>query len=98
VVKTRKLRHITSAYCTQYKTDAKFFIQDEHPSGVRHLVVHYEKGGYDGRPEFVAAIPADWTEAEIQDFILWSIKDPSAPYPAWEVPARAYGSSMLFRR
>jgi hypothetical protein len=24
------------------------------------------------------------------------MKDPSAPYPAWEVPARANGSPMLY--
>jgi hypothetical protein len=51
---------IATMYCTQYKTEAKFFVEDEHPSGLRHLVVHYENGGHAGRRQFAAAIPADW--------------------------------------
>ncbi len=30
------------------------------------------------------------------DLVLWPMKDPKAPYPAWEVAARAYGSPELF--
>ena len=92
----RKLRPIATAYCKEYKTDAKFFIQDEHPSGRRHLVVQYEKGGYGGRPEFAAGIPDDWSEQEVLDLLLWPM-NPSAPYPGWEVPARVEGSPVLFR-
>src|SRR5258705_128389 len=34
--------------------------------------------------------------ADVLDLILWPMKDhPKALYPAWEVPARAYGSPML---
>jgi hypothetical protein len=32
----------------------------------------------------------------VLDLILWPMKDPSPPYPAWEVPARTYGSPMLY--
>jgi hypothetical protein len=32
----------------------------------------------------------------VQDLIFWPMKDPNAPYPAWEVPARAFGSDMLY--
>jgi hypothetical protein len=91
------LRLIASVHCTQYKTDAKCFIDDAHPSGQRHLVVHYEKGGYEGRPEFAAGIPNDWSDQDVIDLLLWPMKDPRALYPAWEVPARVYGSSTLFR-
>jgi hypothetical protein len=80
----------------QYGSAADFYIQDDHPSGVRHLVVCYEKGGYDGRPKFMSGIPSDWTEAEVLDFIFWPAK-PEAAYPTWEAPARIYGSDTLFR-
>jgi hypothetical protein len=90
------LRPIGSAHCSQYDTEAKFYI-DEAVSGRRDLVVHYEKGGYRGDSEFVAGIPDDWTEENVTDLLLWPMKSQDAPYPAWEVPARAYGSPMLFR-
>jgi hypothetical protein len=93
MTETRKLRQVGSAYCREYKTDAKFFVQDEHPSGLRQLIVQYEKG----RSEFAAAIPADWTEEDVQSLILWPMKDPNSKYPAWEIPAQAYGSPKLFR-
>jgi hypothetical protein len=32
----------------------------------------------------------------VQDFIFWPMKNPNSPFPAWEVPARAYGSPMLY--
>jgi hypothetical protein len=41
----RKLRLIASLYCSQYKTDAKLYIEAPHPSGQRHLVAQYEKVG-----------------------------------------------------
>jgi hypothetical protein len=93
---TRQPRHIASAYCTQYETNAEFFIQDQHPSGLRHLVVQYENGGHDGRLAFAVAIPPDWTERDVSDLLLWPMKHPNG-YPAWEIPSRAYGSSKLFR-
>jgi hypothetical protein len=93
----RNLRLIASLYCQQYKTDAKLYIDEAHPSGQRHLVAQYEKGGYGGDREFAAAIPSDWTDQAVMDLLLWPMKSPSAPYPAWEVPARVHASSELFR-
>jgi hypothetical protein len=89
------LKPIGSAPCTQYKTEAKFYIA--HESEKRHLVVHYEKGGFDGAPEFAAGIPDDWSEQDVIDLILLPEEHPMVPYPAWEVPARAYASATLFR-
>jgi hypothetical protein len=96
-MKQSEPRPFASAHCTQYKSEAKFFIDDHHSSGERLLVVEYEKGGYDGRPVFKSAIPSDWTDQELHDLILWPMESPDAPYPAWEVPARVYGSATLFR-
>jgi len=90
------LKPIGSAHCKQYNTQAKFYIEVA-PAGQRHLVVHYEKGGYHGVPEFVAGIPEDWTEQNVIDLIMWPMKEREAPYPPWEVSARAYGSPALFR-
>jgi hypothetical protein len=92
MVDVSKLKFICSSFCSQYQSDAKFYIDEAHASGLRHLVVVYENG----RPDFLAAIPDEWTEQAVQDLIFWPMKDPSAPYPAWEMPARAFGSSMLY--
>jgi hypothetical protein len=89
----RKLSHISKIYCTQYKTEAELFIQDKHPSGLRHLIVQYD----DGRPEFAAAICKDWTERDISDFLLWPLKNPGTKHPVWEIPERLYHSRQLFR-
>jgi hypothetical protein len=91
-----KLKPIGSTFCTQYQSDAKFYIDEAHESGLRHLVVVYDKGGYGGRSEFLAGVPDDWTEQKVLDLILWPMKDPNAPYPSWEVPARVDGSDMLY--
>ena len=93
----RNLRPIASLYCTQYETNVKFYIDDAHPSGDRHLVAQYEKGGWDGSPEFMACIPADWSEQDVRDLLVLPMKKPETPYPAWEVAARAHGSDELFR-
>jgi hypothetical protein len=53
-----KLKFIGSSFCTQYRSDAKFYVDEAHASGLRHLVVVYEKGD----PDFPAAIPEEWTE------------------------------------
>jgi hypothetical protein len=45
----------------------------------------------------VESIPDDWSEQDVMDLLLSPMKDPSAPYPSWEVPARAFGSPKLFR-
>jgi hypothetical protein len=91
-----KLRFLCSSFCKQYQSKAEFYIDEATIPGFRHLVVIYEKGGYRGRPDFEASIPADWTEQTVQDLIFWPMKDPRAPYPAWEVPARVHGKPVLF--
>ena len=91
------LKPIGSAHCPQYNTEAKFYIDAAHKSGKRHLVVHYEKGGHNGAPEFVAGIPDDWSEENVIDLILRPLEDANAQFPAWEVPARAYNCGTLFR-
>jgi hypothetical protein len=88
----RNLRLIASPYAPQYKTDAKIYVDEAHPSGQRHLIAQYETG----RPEFAAAIPNDWSDRDIMD-LLFPMRSPEAPFPPWEVPARAFGSVELFR-
>jgi hypothetical protein len=95
MTETRKLSLFCTMHCTQYDSEAKFFILDKHPSGLRHLIVQYAKGGYQGLPEFATAIPHDWSLDEISNFLLMNTHE--GEYPAWEIPARAYDSSMLFR-
>ena len=76
----------------QLQSQVNFYIDEAHASGMRHLVVVYENG----EPDFLAGIPDDWADENVQDFIFWPMKNPNSPYPAWEVPARAYGSPMLY--
>jgi hypothetical protein len=92
-------RLIASLFCKQYKTEAKVYIEGPSAEGwpARGLLVQYENGGYGGRPEFGAVIPNDWSEEDVMDLLLWPMKSPKAPYPAWEVPARVHGSPILFR-
>ena len=98
MVDTSSPRPFGSTYCKQYKTNAEFFIADCHTSGERHLIVRYQDGGFRGdKGDFLAAIPKDWTDADVQVLVLWPMADPNSPYPAWEVPARMYGSDYLFR-
>ena len=61
------LKPIGSAHCPQYNTEAKFYIDAAHKSGHRHLIVHYERGGYQGAAEFVAGIPNYWSEENVID-------------------------------
>ena len=81
------LKPIGSAHCTQYDTEAKFYIEIM-PAGERQLVVHYEKGGYQGAQEFVTGIPDEWTDQNVIDLIMWPMKSRESPYPSWEVPAK----------
>ena len=87
-----KLKFIGSSFCTQYQSQAQFYIDETHASGLRHLVVVYENGD----PDFLTGIPAGWADENVQDLIFWPMKNPNSPYPAWEVPARAYGSPTLY--
>jgi hypothetical protein len=66
-------------------------------AGSRQLVVIYEKGGYGGGKEFAAGIPKAWTDQDVENLIFWPMKDPWAPYPAWEVPTRVHGKPVLFK-
>jgi hypothetical protein len=92
-----KLRFLCSSFCKEYQSEAKFYIDEANDSETRHLIVVYEKGGYGGGKEFAASIPKAWTDEDVLNLILLPIKDPKAPYPAWEVPARTNGSPMLAR-
>jgi len=92
-----KLKLLCSCFCKVYQSEAKFYVEDRHPWGIRHLVVVYDKGGHDGRKEFITGIPKEWTENDVESLILWPTKDPEEPYPAWEIPARAFGKAQLFR-
>jgi hypothetical protein len=91
-----ELRFLCSAFCKPYQSEAKFYVEETNPSGSRQLVVIYEKGGYGGGKEFVAGIPKAWTDQDVTDLILWPMKDPEAPYPAWEVAARVHARAVLF--
>jgi hypothetical protein len=104
MAETRSLRLL--ATLRAYNAETKIYVQDDHPSGYRHLVAQYG-AGYSGRNdlpiaengcrEFAAAIPPDMSDQEIvNSWLLWPMK-PGAPYPKWEVPARVEGSWMLFR-
>jgi hypothetical protein len=85
----RKL--IGFVYCKQYQADAKFYIRTGDEG--RELRVVYDSD----RPEFGSEIPESWTEQDVLDLISWPMKDRNARHPAWEVPARVYGSWSLFR-
>jgi hypothetical protein len=82
----------------QYKTDATITVEEGHSSGEPHLIVKYKDGGYEGKKEFAAAIPDDWTVQDLAELIFLPVK-PRAErnWPAWEVSARDYGSPSLFR-
>jgi hypothetical protein len=88
-----ELRFLCSSFCKQYQSEAKFYVDEAHSSGARHLVVVYEKGGYDGAKQFAVGIPKGWTDRDVIDLILWD--QTNAQYPVWEVSARGYGSPML---
>ena len=102
----RDLKLIGTMFCKQYQCEAKFYIDEAHPSGQRHLIVHYGEGSsgrddleiVDGHPQFAAAIPDDWTEKDVTDLLLWPRPTlQGRSWPAWEIPARDYGSETLFR-
>jgi hypothetical protein len=89
---------IGSFTCKQYQTEARFYIDEAHVSGHRRLIVEYGDSYQGPEPRFhAAAIPDDWSEQDVLDLIFWPMNDPNAHYPAWEMPARAYGNSTLFR-
>ena len=89
------LKFMGSMFCEQYRSNAEFYIDEAHASGLRHLIVLYEMGGYDGVPYFAAVIPNEWDEQAVQTLILRPMKNPNAPFPSWEVPARVFGSPTV---
>jgi hypothetical protein len=90
-----KMKFLCSVFCEQYQSDAKFYVDETRLSGVRNLVVIYDRGGYGGDKEFTAGIPKAWTDQDVENLILLPTKDPKAPYPAWEVSARVFGSPLV---
>jgi hypothetical protein len=85
-----RLQALASTYVKQYTTEAHFFVE-QMDSGQRQLVVRYDPERYsgrkdlpkadDGRYEFSAAIPDDWSPRDIDHLLLWPMKHPNAPYP-----------------
>jgi hypothetical protein len=69
-------------------SDAMFYVDEADDSKIRNLVVVYEKSGSGGGKEFTASIPKSSTDDDLLNLILWPLKDPKAPYPSWELPAR----------
>jgi len=64
-----------------------------HPDTLRRSRVAYDNG----RPEFATEIRDSWTEQDVLDLIFRPMEDRGHRYPAWEVPARVYGSWSLFK-
>ena len=85
-------------YVPQYDTDATITIDENHASGQPHLVVKYNKGGYEEQKDVAVAIPADWTDQDLAELIfLPVIQRPHRNWPAWEIPAADHSSACLFR-
>jgi hypothetical protein len=106
----RNLEPIGSAFCEQYQTEAKFFIERSIPlrkrlgTGAKHLVVQYGESytGRDdlavtptGQREFAIIIPHDWSNEKLLEFLQAPTKNPNVPYPTWEVPERVHGRPVL---
>ena len=79
-----------------YNSQAEFFIDDARPSGIRQLIVRYERGGFEGEPEMAVEIPDDWTILDVAESILGE-RGSTGRCPKWEVPLRVFGSKKLFR-
>jgi hypothetical protein len=85
-------------YVPQYDTDATITVDENHSSGVPHLVVNYKKAGSHGHKQVAAAIPADWTDQDLAELIFLPMKPRTdRNWPAWEVPAADHASFSLFR-
>lgn len=99
------MKLIGSVFCKQYESEAQFYLDDARPSG-RRLIVRYGEGysgrddlpTVDGQRQFAIGVPDSWTKEDIQELLLWPRKTlPGRAWPAWEIPARDYGSATLFR-
>src|SRR6478736_5521769 len=85
-------------YVPQYDTDATITVDENHSSGVPHLVVYYKKAGSHGPKQVAAAIPAAWTDPALAELISLPMKPRTdRNWPAWEVPAAYHESFSLFR-
>jgi hypothetical protein len=85
-------------YRFEYETDTTLLINEDHASGQPHLLAHYEKGGLKGQMQFAAAIPAHWSDRDLLELIfLPSEKREGRLWPTWEVPARNFASTTLFK-
>jgi hypothetical protein len=93
----RNLKRI-DLYCPEYKTDATITIDEKHESGEPHLVVRYKKALPDGRRDFAAAIPNDWTDQDLAELIFLPLPDrKDRNWPAWEVSANDFAAFSLFK-
>ena len=85
-------------YVPQYDTDATITVDENHSSGVPHLVVNYKKAGSHGHKQVAASIPADWTDQDLAELISLPMKPRTdRNWPAWEIPAADHASPFLFR-
>jgi hypothetical protein len=101
------LKPIWKQWCQPYMTNAEFFLRPPNAlGGVRHLVVRYEEGGRNDKPDFASGIPDDWSEEDVLELIRYGRSIPTRSnatstgkeeWPAWEVPARVYGSPTLIK-
>ena len=85
------MRPFGSIRCEQYQTKAEFFIKDG--GGFRHLISQIRERR---EAEFLAGIPNNWTDEDIRELVTVPMNSDD-PYPAWEMPARVYGSPVLLR-
>jgi hypothetical protein len=67
LVPVSNLKCLGSLHCSQYQTTATFYVEPakDHRS-LRHLVVLYENG----RPQFRAGIPDEWSEADLMRHVM----------------------------
>jgi hypothetical protein len=83
-------------YVPQYETDATITVDENHSSGVPHLVV--QEGWPHGHKQVASAIPPDWTDQDLAELIFLPLQPRNdRNWPAWEIPAADYGSFSLFR-
>lgn len=86
----RKLRPLGTAYCRQYQTLARFYVEPAEPNNIQHLVVQYDSG----RKELRAGIPRQLTDTELLE-LLRSPAWEGMRYPVWEHSARYFANPML---
>ena len=86
----RKLRQLGETFCSQYQTQAHFFVEDARkPYGIRHLVVQYANG----RRECRVGLP-QWTDEELLQLLLSAAWE-GLSHPVWEHTNRYFANPML---